>query len=53
MPITVFIRYTLDPFKRAQFERYAERWLSIFRIAAGPSSATGCRTRARTTSSTG
>ena len=23
MPITVFIRYQIDPFKRAQFEDYA------------------------------
>jgi len=27
--ITVFIRYRLDPFKRAMFEQYARRWLSI------------------------
>jgi hypothetical protein len=24
--ITVFIRYQLDPFKRAMFEEYAKRW---------------------------
>jgi hypothetical protein len=29
MTITVFIRYQLDPFKRAQFEDYARRWLEI------------------------
>ena len=29
MAITVFIRYQLDPFKRAQFEAYAKRWLTI------------------------
>src|SRR5580700_2463449 len=27
--ITVFIRYQLDPFKRAMFEQYARRWLTI------------------------
>ena len=26
MTITVFIRYQIDPFKRAQFEDYAKRW---------------------------
>ena len=29
MTVTVFIRYQLDPFKRAGFEEYAKRWLSI------------------------
>jgi NIPSNAP len=29
MAITVFIRYQLDPFKRAAFETYARRWLTI------------------------
>ena len=29
MTITVFIRYQIDPCKRAQFEVYAQRWLSI------------------------
>jgi hypothetical protein len=29
MTVTVFIRYQLDPFKRALFEQYAKRWLSI------------------------
>jgi hypothetical protein len=27
--VTVFIRYQLDPFKRAMFEEYSKRWLSI------------------------
>jgi hypothetical protein len=35
MPITVFIRYTLDPFKRAQFEEYPKRWLSIIPACGG------------------
>jgi hypothetical protein len=35
MPITVFIRYQLDPFKRAQFEQYARRWLSIIPKCGG------------------
>jgi len=29
MMTTVFIRYQLDPYKRAQFEDYARRWLEI------------------------
>src|SRR6201993_322153 len=29
MTVTVFIRYQLDPFKRAQFEEYSKRWHSI------------------------
>ena len=29
MSITVFIRYQIDPFKRAMFEQYAKRWLTI------------------------
>jgi hypothetical protein len=29
MSVTCFIRYQLDPFKRAQFEQYSKRWLSI------------------------
>jgi NIPSNAP len=28
MAVTVFIRYKLDPFKRAMFEEYARGWLS-------------------------
>ena len=35
MTITVFIRYQLDPFKRAQFEEYARRWLSIIPKGGG------------------
>jgi NIPSNAP len=33
--ITVFIRYQLDPFKRAMFEQYAKRWLAIIRRCGG------------------
>jgi NIPSNAP len=33
--ITVFIRYRLDPFKRAMFEQYARRWLAIIPKAGG------------------
>ena len=50
MTITVFIRYRLDPFRRDAFEDYARRWLAIIPRCGGDSSATGCRTRARTTS---
>jgi hypothetical protein len=35
MPVTVFIRYQLDPFKRAMFEEYARRWLSIIPKCGG------------------
>jgi NIPSNAP protein len=35
MAITVFIRYQLDPFKRAQFEEYARRWLEIIPTCGG------------------
>jgi hypothetical protein len=35
MPVTVFIRYQLDPFKRAQFEQYAKHWLSIIPKCGG------------------
>ncbi len=35
MAITVFIRYQLDPFKRAQFEEYARRWLEIIPMCGG------------------
>jgi hypothetical protein len=31
----VFIRYQLDPLKRAQFEDYARRWLSIIPKCGG------------------
>jgi NIPSNAP len=33
--ITVFIRYQLDPFKRAMFEQYARRWLGIIPRCGG------------------
>jgi hypothetical protein len=35
MTITVFIRYQLDPFKRAQFEEYSKNWLSIIPRCGG------------------
>jgi len=35
MAVTVFIRYQLDPFKRAQFEEYSKRWLSIIPRCGG------------------
>jgi len=35
MAITVFIRYQLDPFKRAQFEEYSRRWLKIIPRCGG------------------
>ena len=35
MSITVFIRYQLDPFKRAQFEAYSKRWLTIIPRCGG------------------
>jgi hypothetical protein len=35
MTITCFIRYQIDPFKRAQFEVYAQRWLSIIPKCGG------------------
>ncbi len=35
MTLTVFIRYQIDPFKRAQFELYAQRWLSIIPKCGG------------------
>jgi hypothetical protein len=35
MTVTVFIRYQIDPFKRAQFEIYAKRWLSIIPTCGG------------------
>ena len=33
--ITVFIRYELDPFKRAMFEQYSKNWLSIIPKCGG------------------
>jgi hypothetical protein len=35
LAITVFIRYQLDPFKRAMFEEYAKRWLTIIPECGG------------------
>jgi hypothetical protein len=35
MSTTVFIRYQLDPFKRAQFEEYSKRWLTIIPKCGG------------------
>jgi hypothetical protein len=35
MTITVFIRYQLDPFKRAKFEEYSKNWLSIIPRCGG------------------
>jgi len=35
MPVTVFIRYQLDPFKRGMFEEYARRWLAIIPKCGG------------------
>jgi NIPSNAP len=33
--VTVFIRYQLDPFKRAMFEEYSRRWLTIIPKCGG------------------
>jgi hypothetical protein len=33
--LTVFIRYQIDPFKRAAFEVYARRWLEIIPKCGG------------------
>lgn len=35
MTVTVFIRYQIDPFKRAEFEAYARRWMSIIPKCGG------------------
>src|ERR1700747_1929590 len=35
MTVTVFIRYQLDAFKRAEFEAYARRWLTIIPRCGG------------------
>jgi hypothetical protein len=35
MTVTVFIRYQLDPFRRAQFETYAKRWIAIIPKCGG------------------
>jgi hypothetical protein len=33
--VAVFIRYQIDPFKRALFEQYAKRWLTIIPRCGG------------------
>jgi hypothetical protein len=35
MSVTCFIRYVLDPFKRAAFEEYARNWLTIIPACGG------------------
>ena len=35
MTVTVFIRYQLDPFKRAMFEEYSRNWLTIIPKCGG------------------
>lgn len=35
MTVTVFIRYQIDPFKRAEFEAYAKRWAAIIPRCGG------------------
>ncbi len=35
MSVTVFIRYQIDPFKRAMFEEYSKRWMSIIPKCGG------------------
>lgn len=35
MAVTVFIRYQLDPYKRAMFEQYAKNWLAIIPKCGG------------------
>ncbi|MEQ9332662.1 NIPSNAP family protein [Thalassobaculum sp.] len=35
MTVTVFIRYRIDPFKRAAFEAYAQNWLTIIPACGG------------------
>jgi hypothetical protein len=35
MTLTVFIRYQIDPFKAAQFEAYARKWLTIIPACGG------------------
>jgi NIPSNAP protein len=35
LAVTVFIRYQIDPFKRAMFEEYAKRWLTIIPKSGG------------------
>ncbi len=35
MSVTVLIRYQIDPYKRAMFEQYAKRWMSIIPRCGG------------------
>jgi hypothetical protein len=35
LAVTVFIRYQLDPFKRAMFEQYAKCWLTLIPKCGG------------------
>ncbi len=35
MPITCFIRYRIDPFQRAAFKAYADRWAEIIPRCGG------------------
>jgi hypothetical protein len=35
MAVTVFIRYQIDPFKRAMFEQYSKNWLTIIPKCGG------------------
>src|SRR5579872_2108456 len=35
MTVTVFIRYQIDPFKRALFDEYSKRWLTIIPKCGG------------------
>src|SRR3984885_6362003 len=35
LAVTVFIRYQLDPFKRAMFEQYARCWLTLIPKCGG------------------
>jgi hypothetical protein len=35
MAVTVFIRYQIDPFKRAMFEEYARRWFGVIPRCGG------------------
>ena len=35
MTVTCFIRYQLDPYRRADFEAYAKRWIGIIPRCGG------------------
>ena len=35
MTVTVFIRYVIDPFQRADFQHYAQAWLEIIPRCGG------------------